>query len=414
LIAPALQDGWKDTHRIYLRNGNALDGRIEKNSDKEILLRWTPGVLLWIKTMDVVKIEEITIRTINSEPRKPRVGPAVPSVGDGPGTDEAITPKDPTKPKSEIEKLFERLMSNPDTTYEVLVKEVKGLGPEGGRAMIRELPYMNAEKTNLALVALDQMRDLPIEPEIRGLLEAKRPSLRAAACNLLANRGATSSMNSIRSLLRDPAPQVRTAALMALPMFGDAAVLDGIADLAIDSDAGVRARAIRSAEELSFRTSTDNDLAQRWLSLAGRGTAASQAEIAASLGRLADRANEAFPSDEVRERLAGMLTARETDARAAAAFSLSGVKPAEKSADALLTYLESEREPKVVVSMCEGFGRLRIHKTLAPLVERIRDDSKDVRAAAQRALEKISGQVEFGSDYEKWKEWLDKSKGQNP
>jgi len=170
---------------------------------------------------------------------------------------EAPLARDPAKPQSSIDKLFTRLMAKPDMTYEILVREVKALGPDGARAMIQELPFMDAAKTNLALVALDQMRELPIEVEIRELLASKRSDLRAAACTILANRGATSSIRAIQSLLRDPVPQVRAAALTALPIFSDGSVLESVGNLAVDPAEPVRDRAIRSAEDLASRTSAD-------------------------------------------------------------------------------------------------------------------------------------------------------------
>lgn len=413
-LAPACQDGWKDTHRVYLRNGNFLDGRLEQIGDKDVLFRWSPGVLMRIKKGDIKgDIEEIKIRTLHAPAGKVALKEPEPIKGD-PGVSDAPLARDPAKAPSAIDKLFTKLMAQPDMTYEILVKEVKALGPDGARAMIQEMPYMDAAKTNLALVALDQMRDLPIETEIRALLESKRSDLRAAACTILANRGATGSLRSVQALLRDPVPQVRAGALMALPIFGDPSALEFIANLAIDPVPQVRARAIRSAEDLASRSSTDNDLAQRWLQLAGRGPAGSQGEIGASLGRLADRGNEAFPSDEVRELLEGMLRDREPEARSAAAFSLSSLKPAGASADVLLATLDSERDSRVIVSTCDALSRLRIFKTMEPLMEMLRGDNKEVRSAAQRALEKISGQTGFESDYDKWKEWFDKNRGQNP
>jgi len=412
-LAPALQDGWQDTHRVHLRNGNFLDGRLVQIGDKDILFRWNPGVLLRIKIGDIKgDIEEIKIRTLNAPAAKVAVKEATPV--ETTGVTEAPLARDPAKPQSSIDKLFTRLMAKPDMTYEILVREVKALGPDGARAMIQELPFMDAAKTNLALVALDQMRELPIEVEIRELLASKRSDLRAAACTILANRGATSSIRAIQSLLRDPVPQVRAAALTALPIFSDGSVLESVGNLAVDPAEPVRDRAIRSAEDLASRTSADNDLARQWLSLAGRGPAGSASGIAASLGRLADRANEAFPTGEVRDYLRGMLTDRDPAARAAAAYALSGLKPAGPSADALLEVFDTERESKVVVSMCDGLARLKIFKTLEPLLEKLRADSPEVRTAAQRALEKISGQTGFESDYDKWKEWLDKSRGRNP
>ena len=416
-LAPLCQDGWRDTHRVHLRNGNFIDGRLELVGDKEILFRWSPTAVMRIRLLDIRNdgIEEIKIRTLHSEPKKVPIRDVEAPVKGGPlPTDEPPVKDGPPRPATEIDKLLARLMGQPDMTFEILVKEVRALGPEGARSMIAELPAMDAQKTNLALVALDQMRDVPVEREIAGLLNAKRSDLRAAACNLLGNRNATSSLRAIVGLLRDPVPQVRVAALMAIPSFGDATTLEPMANLAVDPDGAVRARAFRSTEDLAGRVDADNELVQRWLSLAGRGPTAALGEFATSLGRLAERAKEDFPSDDVRSKLTEMMGDRDASARAAAAFALSAVRPAERSADAILAVFDTERESKVVVSMCEGLGRLKIYKGILPLIERLREESPEIKPAAQRNLEKITGRTDLGGDYEKWKEWYEQNKAQNP
>src|SRR5688572_23595493 len=180
-LAPALQqDGWRDTHRVHLRNGNFLDGVLINATDKDILFRWSPGVLMRIKLGDIKgDVEEIKIRTLNTAPRTVAVRDTAPS--DPPAAvDVKPPPRDPSKPPSDIEKFFDKLLAQPDMTFEVLAKEVKGLGVDGARAIIAELPTFDQQKTDLSFVALDQMRDLGIERDLRSLLDAKRPDIRAA------------------------------------------------------------------------------------------------------------------------------------------------------------------------------------------------------------------------------------------
>lgn len=414
-LVPACQDGWKDTHRVYLRNGNFLDGRLEQIGEKDILFRWSPGILMRIKLGDIKgDIEEIKIRTLNAPTTKVAVKlPDPPPDKDGPVIEKPPT-RDPKKPASDIDKFFTKILSQGDMTFELLAKEVKGLGLEGGKAIIAELPTMDSQRTDLAFVALDQMRDLPLDREIRSLLDSKRPDIRTGAVNLLANRNSSDSLRAVLGLLRDPIPSVRTAALMALPNFNDPSVLNSIADLAIDPDGQVRARAIKSAEELSGRSTADNELAGRWLLMLGRGPSAAIGELAMALSRLAERAGDGFPMDDLRDRLARMLSDRDPTTRGSAAYALTGVKPPEASNEPIVAALQTERDPKVIVFMCDSLAKIRLAQSAEVLVDKLRDDNKDVKAAAQRALEKISGNAEFGSDYDKWKEWLDKSKGQNP
>ena len=415
-LAPAFQDSWRDTHRLYLRNGNFLDGRLEQVGDKEILFRWNPSAVLRIRTMEVVKIEEIKIRPLSQEPKKVaiREDKASPPPTDGLPPP---PPRDgnPDRPQTEIGRVLEHLLNQPDMSWDVVVKQLRELGVEGVRAMIAELPSMDAQRTNMVLVALEQMRDMKIEPEIRGLLADKRPDLRIAACTLLANRGASTAIRSITPLLSDSQAQVRVAALMAIGILGEASAIETTAGLSLDSDPRVRARAFRTAEELSVRYGGDNDLALRWVQLSTRAPRGALGDFANALGRVAERAGEGFPREEVEARLVEILRERDEEARAAAAFSLGGVKSSESAAMSILSAMESERQPKVLVSMCEGLGRLKMAKAVAPLIEQLRSDSADVRSAAQRALEKTTAVADLGSDYEKWRAWLESTgKGSNP
>ena len=413
-LLPALQDtGWRDTHRVHLRNGNFLDGVLVQFGEKDVLFRWSPGVLIRIKIDDIKgNIEEIKIRTLHSKPKEIplRETPVAP---DAP-TDVKPPVRDPSRPATDIDKFFTKLLADGDITFERIAAEVKRLGPAGGRAMIAEVEQMDAQRTSLVFMSLDQMREEPLDAEIRGLLESKRPDIRAGAISLLANRPTPEAFRAVTRMLKDPTPSVRMAALFALPNFNDSSSMEAVADLAVDPDPQVRARAIRGAEEMSVRNSADNDLVRKWVSLLGSGPPESVADVAAGIGRLADRAGAEFPTEDVRYRLTQLLSFREPQARASAAYALTSVKPAEESGDAILSALDGEREPKVIVTMCDALGKIRFQKAVDSLVEKLREDNKDVKAAAQRALVKMAGNAEFGTDYDKWREWADKNRGQNP
>src|SRR5262245_36932709 len=110
-LAPALQDGWRDTHRLHLRNGNFIDGVLVQLGDKDVLFRWSPGVLMRIKVADIKgDIEEIKIRTLNTAPRTVAIRETAPEP-EAPGTMNAKAPvRDPGKPIGPIDKLFTTLM----------------------------------------------------------------------------------------------------------------------------------------------------------------------------------------------------------------------------------------------------------------------------------------------------------------
>lgn len=409
-LGPALQDSWRDTHRVHLRNGQFIDGRIEQEGEKEIIFRWNPTALLRIRRMEISNIEEIKIRPLIQVARK-----APPRIEKTPVPD-GIDPVPPGKEKipapgkeTEVDKVINRLLANPDASWELMMKELRSLGLEGARSMIAGLPSMDGQRLELVLVALDAMRDVQIEPEIRSLLDSKRPDLRVAACRLLANRGATGAIRSIVPVLKDGTPEVRSAALAALAILGDATHLDLISNLTLDQEAPVRDRAFRGAEELSSRLKLDNDLTARWLSLAGRGPRGSLAEFVTALGRLTDRAAEGFPKAEVQARLVEVLSDRDDPARAAAAHALGSIKGSEAASEAILRALESERQPKVIAAMCDALGRLKMKRSIEPLIEQLRSEAPEVKAAALRALERMTGAKDMGSDPEKWTEWFKES-----
>jgi HEAT repeat protein len=410
-LSPALQDSWRDTHRVHLRNGQFLDGRLEQEGDKEVLLRWNPTALVRIRKMEIDRIEEIKIRPLVQVARKPVIRPDKTPVIEGPEPTDTSKEKPPiARPQTDAEKVITRALADPDASWEPMMKELRGLGLEGARSMIAGLPSMDPQRTELVLAALDAMRDVKVEGEIRGLLEAKRPDLRVAGCRLLANRGATGAIRAIVPVLKDGSPVVRSAALSALAILGDESHIETIANLTLDPEASVRERAFRGAEELSVRLKLDNDLVARWLALAGRGPRGSMPEFVTAIGRLTERAGEGFPKADVEARLVEVLSDRDDPARAAAAHALGSLKGSETAAEAIIRALETERQPKVLMGMCEGLGRLKMVRSIEPLIEVLRSGVPEVRSAAQRALERTTGAQDLGTDPEKWLEWFKESK----
>ena len=414
-LAPALQEGWRDTHRVHLRNGNFVDGVVQQMTEAEILIKWSPGAVVRLKTSEVLKVEEITIRPLSQEPKKvpipkvdkPPVETPLPETKDKPA--DVKSPAD-----SDIGRLLTRLLNTPTMDWESALKQLRATGLEGAKAMIAEVHTMDPTRTNLVMAALDQIRDPKIETDLRGLLSASRADIRTSAVNILAGRATPGVLKPILALSRDPDPEVRIAVLMAAAALGDASNVDAVADMTLDHSPNVRGRAFRSAEALSARVGSDNALTARLLGLSGRASGAALADSALSLGRLAERAGDGFPAEEVRSRLRSLLSDRDAATRGAAAYGLTGVKPAEASADAVLEAFANERDPRAVAVMCDALGRLKIFKAIGPLIDRLESDSKEIRGAAQRGIEKISGSQEFGGDVEKWREWYQKNKGQSP
>jgi len=412
-LFPGLQEGWRDTHRVHLRNGQFLDGRLEQIADKEVLFRWSPSALLRIRRMEIDRIEEIKIRPLRSLPKPVPLPEVI-----GPPPVEGGKPEPGEKPpeiRSElaaaIDVITASLVEATESKRVMLIKRLRSYGLEGARHLISQLPKYEPTRASAALLALGSMKDLQIDRDLQELLLAEMPLLRQEACLLLAAREASGAVPSLVGLIADPVPGVRVAAAEAVGRLGDQGRLGLVAEACLDREKTVRAMALHFARTLAVRTDSELELVRLWLAMVPRAGAGAKADLAVAIGRLAGtHKNPEVPAAEMVQALVELLGDRVEAVRAAAAGGIGEARSAGAAASSdLLAALENERASSVSAALCEALGNVVAQSAVDPLIAKLETGDDVVKDAAGRALRKITRQP-FDLDPEKWREWREMSK----
>lgn len=408
--AAGFQEDWKDTHRVHLRNGNFIDGRLERISDDHILFRWNSTAVMRIRLIDIRPdgIEEIKIRTVGARPRTVQVptgNDRPPDTGEKPPDGAAPTPPPPGMAAA-IDAILAAYPKSPENQRAGLIGRIRSFGIEGARYIISAIPRLDDAKAGIAMIVLGQLQDLRIEPEVRSLLKSEKPVVRQEACMLLAARKDEGAVPALMPLLKDPDAGVRAAAIEAV---GRSANESRVGDLVIairDSDSRVRSKAIYFSKVLASRHEAEPDLVRAWQSLLAHGSAEVKAELAPAFGRLAGMpSSPEVPSADMARELMSLLGDRSEIVRAGAAAGIGETREhGQKLAVEIIGVLEIERVPAVEAAICEALGTLIAPQAVDILIAKLESGADAVKDAAVRSLRKITRQP-FDLDVEKWREW---------
>ncbi|MBI2932955.1 MAG: HEAT repeat domain-containing protein [Planctomycetes bacterium] len=405
---------WMDTHRVFLRNGNTVDGRLEEFTADAVVLGWDASTTVQLKTEDVDRVELITIRSVSTAVQE--VNPI------STGTDKArqvkpVAAKPTAQPsldgdiRQRIEELLTRLSGASDERKERLRTEMRSFGAEGARYLVWRLQTLDNARSRWVMDTLGSMGPSGIEAELRELLSSARPDIRAAAAQMLAQRGAKDVLPQLLQMLDDREAGVRAAAASGLGDLADADSLVQLADVALDPDSIPSNQAVRAAVELAQRTSSEAALARHWAQTVRRASDGARQRIASALATLgAGRSEGTFPLSEIQEALITlMIDDEKAEVRAIAALALGEVK-ATASIPTLIERLSAETDVLVLVQICDALRLLKARDAIPALIEQLNSDSADARDGAVRALRGITSVKHLGTEYDEWNNWLSSRK----
>jgi len=404
------QGQWRDTHRVFLRNGNVVDGQLDDFTAEEVMLHYTEKMTIRIEAPDVQRVELITIRPVGAPVKKidpVTVAPNDPKVGEivRGGNKLMPEPKTVKEMKERVEEILNRVANAADERKQAFSMEMRTYGVEGARYLIWRLQTLDDQRSQWVVQTLKGMSDFKFDAELKEMLNWPRPDMRAAAARMLGVRGTKDAQSLVTYLLRDPEPEVRAAAATALSNIGDAKAALALADAALDREAFVSMGAVEAAVIVAQRTQTEAALADRWLNIARRAPDDARVRLLEQLIRMAGTKPKGYPNEELERTLvAFMLDDRAVAVRGTAA-RLLGEGSFRNSAKAIADRVSIESNPNVQTQMCDALALLKDPQSVAPLIEMLLSRSSDVKAAAQRALGHITRQVRLGADYDKWKDW---------
>ena len=397
LQAEAKADGWTETrfHRIHLRNGNFVDGDLLRNDPETVTLRVRTGDIEITRDL-VERVELVRMRSYAERPTDVAPPAAVKPAPEGSPPAPSLALPAPTGPvQRRAGEIVSSVRHLPVDRRDDALRELAGLGPEGGLALILMIETLDDDAVRFAGRALREVRSPLLREPLITLVKSVRPLVRAEAVSSLALLGLEVD------LTWDSSPLVRTASLWAAEVFKSRAAFPRAAALCADPSPDVRRQAIRSVFLIAREHGLGDKLRDGLIeALRGEAVPAARVEILDALARLRQATAWTAAADELRRDA--------VEVRIAAARCLAELRSPD-SVSSLADALGSEVAGPVKVALAEAAGRMRQPPLVEPLIARLSDpDPKVVRACAD-ALAAITGQ-NHGSDPARWTAYWEKAK----
>src|SRR5258708_2741955 len=161
-LAALQQDGWSETsfHRIHLRNGNFIDGKVISDKPGEVILLLKSGELT-VRRDQIDQVEIVKMRSWNEKPiileskTKPlTVTPnkSNPDVSK-PGVDQT-----PMEIRKKVDVIVYKVKMSTGDNRRFPVEELQPLGDEGAVYLASRLTGLDAELSMSAAAALRELK----------------------------------------------------------------------------------------------------------------------------------------------------------------------------------------------------------------------------------------------------------------
>ncbi|MBI2932959.1 MAG: HEAT repeat domain-containing protein [Planctomycetes bacterium] len=402
---------WHDTHRVFLRNGNVIDGQLKELTEEVAVLQWDPQTEVQIERQNLLRVEWITIHRVDDAPKRvdqpvekkhcPRCGTEL--RGDVCTTcviKRARPPEPEPQPVSpdvsqQADQIIERIKSatNKDQAIEDLAKA----GPETlvyAASLVDQLP---PDTALWVLTAITRVREMQAAPTLRKKLATIRDSeVLMTATYALSALQDTEATPEIAKLLEHSSVAVRGAAVEALGHLGDEGVLRDLCAAAVEADKTVRLKATSALVALVRKLNAEASVTITLQAVAGEAPEPQRDQVPLILAQLG--VQEAVPL------LLDYLRSEDADLRFNAVNAL-GDLAASDACESFRAMLEVEREPRVKAQICSTLAKLKDTASVPMLIELMADDQDAaVRLASHRALQQLTRQA-FGPEYDQWKKW---------
>lgn len=403
LIALALsmllqQEGWQETsfHRVHLRNGNFIDGRVISDKPSEVVLLLKVGEFS-VRRDQIDHVELVKLKSYNEKPivlttpKKPTVAnPANPNTP-------APVVKTPEEIKKRVEAMIFKIKTTPGGEPEFPIQELTQLGEDGVAYLASRAPGQDPRTLNAMSAALIVLKPTPKVTEVLDSLVGNTSAgVRVmAATVLVVSGGEPAKAKYLRPLMADGDAKVRETALGLLGTTEDKDWFELMAEMSGDAVKEVRLRAMRNARAIA----TKHELKERFIrSLAenlGHPESGVRTDSAAMIGAMNQR--------EAWSLLAPVLSDPEAPVRAAVAQAIMTLAVPE-SADAILGAMGRETDRSTRIFLAGAVQKLRLMKGIDIVIPWLDDPQEDIRKVAEGTLKSLSGQ-NLGMDRAKWDAW---------
>ncbi len=405
--ASAQEFAWTESrfHRVHLRNGNFIDGKLLQANDLNVLLQINSGNMIVKKDM-IDRIEFIKVRSIWEKPKldPPLVKVEISATPKVAGSLKAapLQPLDaPPSLVKNVGTILDRMKLATREQKEDLTLRLGSLGEQSApylASLIDTLPSEDLKERVAAAVI--QMKDPAALPVAVRLLDSGSTSVRLKGIRIIGTTGDGDYARHLTALVQDEQPDIRAAAIHAMQLLGDLDTFEGLGYAVWDADAGVRLAAITAVLELGRKHNrmarAVEMLAEGLQRASGRGIT----DLLSALSRAG--AKESWRA------AAPFLRDPEVQIRLAAARTLALLAHPESERD-VVDQLSQEDDKRVKIELAVAIRNLRSFDAIETLITWLRGEDEDLKRAAVGALQGVS-KLDYGFDAARWETWWSQSR----
>jgi HEAT repeat protein len=421
-IAAQAQDNpnWVETRfeRVYLANGNFIDGHLVEESERLLTFRIVSGEIAIRKDMiqrnqsGKLRVELVKMRSYKDAPTlqataTPKSAPAgsdplkevVPTTTVTDVATETVVLKGSAA--DQLEQAKAELKSGTPARKKGAIEALGKIGPLAIEFLADLLPGVEDDLVVPVAQALQASQDPAVIAKIRPLLSSDRPSVREQAVLMVGGRGsAKEDAPAVRAMLNDREVSVRGAAISALRMLQDFESFDLIAEFLTDGNSTLRSKSIATLTEFAQK----GGLAQKLVETYTKAIRQSQDQIRMDL--IVEAAK--LGSKDLGGVLSQLAQDRDPMVRSHAIMGIGKINAPEYN-QLILDLLATEREYWPRIQLAGAVQAMHLDAGIDKMIEWLDDQDSNIKSAALRALRTIT-RMNFGGDRGSWANWREKTK----
>lgn len=394
-------------HRVFLKNGNVIDGQMIQQTPQAVLLRIRGGEMSIrmdsVERVEFIKIKSlkdtaVVLRPVTSSappPKGPEAAPAVPGrtptdIKLDSSTNEAVQALIEEYGKADVEK------------KQFLLNKMIGMGGQVQTYLASVISRFDRDQVPLVLTALAQTKNADLVPVMGSGIAAGDPAMRLNLVMALGMLGIPSALSQITPSLKDQDPAIRTAAVTAISILPSPDAFDALLPCVTEPDRETRTRAIGALNDMASKNGRKRDLGDALVAGLPNSGSNLQTDLLFALGR--------GGHTSLWSSILPYLSSDSVAVRKAAAEALTELAVPE-SADGVLGAAGSEKDSKVRAALARTFQKLGRIQAGGLLISWLADPDVATKNAVRTALAALAGQ-DLGADLAKWETWWEKAKAQ--
>ncbi len=411
LLLQAQDLPWQEIrfHRVHLRNGNFIDGQLVRETSSTVHLQLASGQMAvrrdLIERVEFVKMRHISekapvvVPPAPPDPASRKTAPAPFPTRAKRTRGSAASAKVGPEVKAKVEAVLDRLLRGSAEQKAEAGADLKALGAD---AAVYAADVIDALDDGAVQIVGPILVDLK-SPDVVTIIQSKignpRPVVRAECAAILG--ASAESAEDVRVLLplAKDVPGVALPAIIAMARHGLPDAFPVALLLSKSKDETLRRAALAAVVQIGRKAEREADIEPAFKDLMDESSGPALVDVLTQIGS-SKLAGLAAPA-------AAHLVSDDAPVRAKAAQILGDLGD-RSTGDAVLDRLGSETDKWAKVYLAQASLKLRLQKSVDPLIEWMDDEDGDIRVAALETLKKLTGE-NAGLSKEAWLAWRKKA-----